>query len=136
MAPQIVTTPDALSVMAGSAGVSKIIAEPKGVCLFITSWNYPFLLTFRPLVSCLAAGNTVIIKPSELTPHSSAVIKQIIEATFPEDEVAVIEGGGDIAAELLTLPFNHIFYTGGSRVGKIVMKAAANYLASVTLELG
>lgn len=133
MQPQIVTTPEA---MGGAAAVSKIIWEPKGVCLFITPWNYPFLLTFRPLIACIAAGNTVIIKPSELTPHSSTVIKQIVELVFPEEEVAVIEGGSDVASELLALPFHHIFYTGGSRVGKIIMKAAANHLASVTLELG
>jgi aldehyde dehydrogenase (NAD+) len=136
MTPETVPTPDILNAMAGSAGISKIITEPKGVCLFITPWNFPFLLTFRPLVTCIAAGNTIIIKPSELTPHASALIKQIVEETFPEDEVAVIEGGGDIGAELLALPFNHIFYTGGSRVGKIVMRAAAEHLASVTLELG
>ena len=128
-----VVTPDALG---GEAVKSRVVYEPKGVCLFITPWNYPFLLTFRPLVSCLAAGNTVIIKPSELTPHSSSLMRQIVESVFEANEVAVVEGGGDVAAELLTLPFHHIFYTGGSRVGKIVMKAAANYLASVTLELG
>lgn len=133
MKPQIVTTPEALG---GEASVSKIILEPKGVCLFLTPWNYPFLLTLKPLIACLAAGNTVIIKPSELTPHASALIKEIIESVFPEDEAFVIEGGGEVASELLKLPFNHIFYTGGTRVGKIVMKAAANHMASVTLELG
>ena len=133
MKPQITTTPEALG---GEASVSKIILEPKGVCLFLTPWNYPFLLTLRPLIACLAAGNTIIIKPSELTPHSSKLIKEIIESAFPEDEVFVIEGGAEVASELLDLPFNHIFYTGGTRVGKIVMKAAANHMASVTLELG
>lgn len=133
MKPQVVTTPEALG---GEASVSKIILEPKGVCLFLTPWNYPFLLTLRPLIACLAAGNTIIIKPSELTPHSSKLIKEIIESVFPEDEVIVIEGGAEVASELLDLPFNHIFYTGGTRIGKIVMKAAANHLASVTLELG
>ena len=133
MTPTVSDTPEALG---GTAVKSRIIYEPKGVCLFITPWNYPFLLTFRPLVSCLAAGNTAIIKPSELTPHSSALMRQIVESAFETNEVAVVEGAGDVAAELLTLPFHHIFYTGGSRVGKIVMKAAANYLASVTLELG
>jgi aldehyde dehydrogenase (NAD+) len=88
------------------------------------------------LIACLAAGNTAIIKPSELTPHSSALIKKIISLTFPEDEVIVIEGGAEEATELLGLPFDHIHYTGGSRVGKIIMKAAANHLSSVTLELG
>ena len=133
MQPEIVPTPDA---MGGSAAISKIIYEPKGVCLLMTPWNYPVLLTFRPLVSCMAAGNTAIIKPSELTPHTSAIIHQIVESAFDEDEIAVVEGGAEVATELLKLPFHHIFYTGGSRVGKIVMKAAANYLASVTLELG
>ena len=133
MQAQVVPTPDA---MGGSAVLSKIIYEPKGVCLLITPWNFPALLTFRPLVSCIAAGNTAIVKPSELTPHTSAVIREIIELVFTDDEVVVIEGGAEVASELLKLPFHHIFYTGGSRVGKIVMKAAANYLASVTLELG
>lgn len=133
MQPQITITPDA---MGGAAGESKITYEPKGTCLFITPWNYPFLLTFRPLVSCIAAGNTIIIKPSELTPHSSTLIREIIQNTFDESQIAVVEGGGEVASKLLELPFNHIFYTGGSRVGKIIMKAAANHLASVTLELG
>ncbi|UFH53216.1 aldehyde dehydrogenase family protein [Spirosoma sp. KNUC1025] len=133
MPSQVVPTPEA---MGGSAVTSKIVLEPKGVCLLITPWNYPVLLTFRPLVSCIAAGNTAIIKPSELTPHSATIIRQVVEAAFDEGEVAVIEGGSEVASELLKLPFHHIFYTGGSRVGKIVMKAAANYLASVTLELG
>ncbi len=100
MKPEITTTPEALG---GEASVSKIILEPKGVCLFLTPWNYPFLLTLRPLVACLAAGNTVIIKPSELTPHSSKLIKEIIESAFPEDEVFVIEGGAEVASELLDL---------------------------------
>lgn len=73
------------------------------------------------MIACLAAGNTVIIKPSELTPQSSALIKKIVSLAFPENEVVVIEGGADVASGLLDLPFNHIFYTGGSKVGKIVM---------------
>ncbi|WP_114748050.1 aldehyde dehydrogenase family protein [Pleomorphovibrio marinus] len=133
MTPQTVPTPEDLG---GEKTVSKIILEPKGVCLFLTPWNYPILLTFRPLVSCVAAGNTVIIKPSELTPHSSNLIKKIVESVFSEDEVFVMEGGAEVASELLELPFNHVFYTGGTRVGKIVMKAAANHMASVTMELG
>lgn len=133
MRPQDVPTPDSLQ---GEAVVSKIILEPKGVCLFLTPWNYPFLLTFRPLIACLAAGNMAIIKPSELTPDSSKLIKEIIDSAFSEDEVFVFEGGAEVASELLKLPFNHIFYTGSTRVGKIVMKAAANHMASVTLELG
>ncbi len=133
MQPQSVPTPELLG---GEASKSKILVEPKGVCLFLTPWNYPFLLTIRPMISCIAAGNTIILKPSEVTPHSSGIIKEIMESVFPEDEVFVIEGGAEVASELLKMPFNHIFYTGGTRVGKIVMKAAAEHLASVTLELG
>jgi aldehyde dehydrogenase (NAD+) len=133
MKAQVVSTPESLG---GDAVVSRIVLEPKGVCLFLTPWNYPFLLTFRPLVSCLAAGNTAIIKPSELTPHSSQLIREIVESVFTEDEVLVVEGGAEVASELLELPFDHIFYTGGTRVGKIVMKAAASHMASITMELG
>jgi aldehyde dehydrogenase (NAD+) len=131
--PQLVPTPDSLYV---EGVVSKIILEPKGVCLLLTPWNYPYLLTFRPLTACLAAGNTAVIKPSELTPHSSSVIKEIVDSAFSEDEVFVFEGGAEVASDLLKLPFNHIFFTGSTRVGKIVMKAAANHMASVTMELG
>jgi aldehyde dehydrogenase (NAD+) len=89
-----------------------------------------------PLVSAIAAGNTAIIKPSEFTPHSVVVMKKIIEEVFEKNEVALIEGGVDVATKLLSLPFNHIFFTGSPEVGKIVMSAAAKNLASVTLELG
>lgn len=110
--------------------------EPKGVVLIISPWNFPFNLTFGPFVSAIAAGNTVIIKPSEVTPHSSAVMKTLIESVFEENEVAVVEGGVDTSTELLALPFNHIFFTGAPSIGKIVMLAAAKNLTSVTLELG
>ena len=110
--------------------------EPKGVCLIISPWNYPFNLTFSPLVAAIAAGCSVIIKPSELTPNSSRVMVKMIEELFGEDEVALIEGGIEASEQLLALPFNHIFFTGSPTVGKIVMKAASKHLASVTLELG
>ena len=110
--------------------------EPKGVCLIISPWNFPINLTFGPLVSAIAAGNTVILKPSELTPNASAVMKKIVTAVFPEDEVALVEGEVEVARELLKLPFNHIFFTGSPKVGKLVMQAAAQHLSSVTLELG
>ena len=110
--------------------------EPKGVCLIISPWNYPLNLTFDPLVSAIAAGNTAIIKPSELTPNTSRVMAKIIKDLFNEDEVALIEGGVETSQELLQLPFNHIFFTGSTKVGKIVMKAASEHLSSVTLELG
>lgn len=110
--------------------------EPKGVCLIISPWNFPFNLTFAPLISAIAAGNTVIIKPSEVTPHSSALIAKIVADIFDPSEVTVVEGGVDISTALLKLPFNHIFFTGSPAVGKIVMTAAAKNLTSVTLELG
>lgn len=110
--------------------------EPKGVCLLISPWNFPVNLTFGPLISAIAAGNTVIIKPSEMTPHTAAVMGEIITDLFDEQEIAYIEGSVETSTALLQLPFNHIFFTGSPAVGKIVMKAAAANLTSVTLELG
>lgn len=110
--------------------------ESKGVCLIISPWNFPFNLTFGPLISAIAAGNTAIIKPSEMTPHASALMAKIIKELFKEDEVAVVEGEVEVSTELLKLPFHHIFFTGSPTVGKIVMSAAAKNLTSVTLELG
>lgn len=115
---------------------SYYIYEPKGVCLIISPWNYPVNLTFTPLVSAIAAGNPVIIKPSELTPHTSKVMATIIKALFNDHEVALFEGEVEVAQSLLKLPFNHIFFTGSPKVGKLVMAAASKHLASVTLELG
>lgn len=120
--------------MLGSSSFIKY--EPKGVCLIISPWNFPFNLTFGPLVSAIAAGNTAIIKPSEMTPNSSALMAKIIGDVFNEDEVALVQGEVEVSTELLKLPFNHIFFTGSPNVGKIVMTAAAKNLASVTLELG
>ena len=131
MRKQKVKTP--LSMLGSS---SYYIYESKGVCLIISPWNFPFNLTFGPLVSAIAAGNTVIIKPSEMTPHSSALMAKIIEDVFSEDEVALVQGKAEVSTELLKLPFNHIFFTGSPNVGKIVMTAAAKNLTSVTLELG
>jgi aldehyde dehydrogenase (NAD+) len=115
---------------------SYIQYEPRGVCLIISSWNYPFSLCVGPLVSAIAAGNAVILKPSELTPNVSAVIKRMAEEVFDPSVVSVLEGGVELSQQLLTLPFDHIFFTGSPSIGKIVMKAAAENLASVTLELG
>jgi aldehyde dehydrogenase (NAD+) len=115
---------------------SEVRYEPKGVCLIIAPWNFPFNLCFGPLVSCLAAGNTAVIKPSELTPNTSKLIAELVSEFFDEDLVTVIEGAQEVSSQLLSLPFDHIFFTGSSSVGKIVMKAAAENLASVTLELG
>ena len=110
--------------------------EPKGVCLIMSPWNFPINLTFGPLVSAIAAGNTVILKPSEMTPNASKVMSEIVKEVFSEDEVLLIEGDAETAQELLRLPFNHIFFTGSPAIGKLVMKAASEHLASVTLELG
>ena len=110
--------------------------EPKGVCLIISPFNFPLLLTFAPMVSAIAAGNTVILKPTETTANTTAVMEQIVNDLFDENEVAMVRGTSAETTELLKLPFNHIFFTGSPRVGKLVMKAAAEHLASVTLELG
>jgi aldehyde dehydrogenase (NAD+) len=115
---------------------SYIQYEPRGVCLIISPWNYPFSLAVGPLISALAAGNAVIIKPSEITPHVSAVLKKMCDEIFDADVVTVIEGDADTSTTLLRLPFDHIFFTGSPAIGKIVMKAAAENLSSVTLELG
>lgn len=125
---------DAPLTMLGTRSV--IMHEPKGVCLIISPWNYPFNLSAGPLVSALAAGNAVIIKPSEMTPHTAALIKRMCQEVFNENEVTVIEGGQSVSQELLKLPFDHIFFTGSPSIGRLVMKAAAENLASVTLELG
>ncbi|NMM36450.1 MAG: aldehyde dehydrogenase family protein [Glaciimonas sp.] len=115
---------------------SWIKPEPKGRCLIISPWNYPLNLTLGPLISCLAAGNTAIIKPSEMTPHLSAVMAEIIRDVFQENEVALLQGQAALASTLLELPFDHIFFTGSPAIGKLVMAAAARHLSSVTLELG
>ena len=131
MRPRKVATP-----MSQLGSSSYIHYEPKGVVLIISPWNFPFNLTFGPLVSAIAAGNCVMVKPSEHTPHASAMMKKIISEIFDENEVALVEGDVTVATELLKLPFNHIFFTGAPEIGKVVMKAAAEHLASVTLELG
>lgn len=115
---------------------SYIHYEPKGVVLIISPWNFPVNLTFGPLVSAIAAGNCALLKPSELTPHTSAVMRSIVADLFDPREVALIEGAVATSQALLDLPFNHIFFTGSPAVGKIVMAAAARHLSSVTLELG
>jgi aldehyde dehydrogenase (NAD+) len=110
--------------------------EPKGRSLIISPWNYPVNLTFGPLVSAIAAGCTVILKPSEMTPNLSAVMVKIVRQLFAEDEVAIFEGDAKVSTALLDLPFDHIFFTGSPAIGKVVMTAAAKHLTSVTLELG
>ncbi len=110
--------------------------ESRGVVLIIAPWNYPFNLVITPLISAIAAGNCIILKPSELAKNTSNLISKMIRELFSENEVAVIEGEKEVAIELLKKPFDHIFFTGSSVVGKKVMEAASKNLSSVTLELG
>jgi aldehyde dehydrogenase (NAD+) len=110
--------------------------EPKGVSLILAPWNYAFNLAVGPLVSAIAAGCTVILKPSEMTPHTSDLLRRMMAEIFDTHTVAVIEGGVEISQILLSKPFDHIFFTGSPAVGKIVMKAASEHLTSITLELG
>lgn len=110
--------------------------EPRGVCLVISPWNYPFSLAVGPVVSALAAGNAIIVKPSDLSPHTAALLERMTKELFEETLVSTLPGPVDVAQQLLTLPFDHIFFTGSPAVGKVVMQAAAKNLTSVTLELG
>jgi len=131
MAGDRVSTPFSLF-----GGTSRIIYEPKGSSLIISPWNYPVNLSLMPLAGAIAAGNTVILKPSEYSPATTEVIKKMIKETFDEQEIAVADGDAEVAKALLELPFDHIFFTGSPEVGKLVMKAASAHLSSVTLELG
>ena len=131
MRPKRVRSP--LTLLGSS---SRIRYESKGVCLILSPWNFPLTLTLAPLASAIAAGNCCIVKPSEYAPATSALIQEILESLFPPEQVRVVQGDADVAAALLELPFHHIYFTGSPRVGKIVMKAAAKHLSSVTLELG
>ncbi len=115
---------------------SHVQYSPRGRCLIIGPFNYPVNLTLGPLVSAIAAGNTAILKPSELTPHLSGLICKVVREVFTEDEVAIFEGEADVSQALLAMPFDHIFFTGSPAIGKYVMAAAAQHLSSVTLELG
>lgn len=115
---------------------SYIIKEPLGVCLVIGAWNYPYQLSLAPAVAALAAGNTVILKPSELPAETSKVMAQLINSSFDPAIFKVVEGGVEETTELLELDFDKIFFTGSTKVGKIVYQAAAKNLTPVTLELG
>lgn len=113
-----------------------IYSEPYGKVLILAPWNYPFQLVLCPLIAAVAAGNQVVVKPSELTPNTSAIISQILTRTFDKNHVDVIEGGIDVATALLAQRWDYIFFTGSVEVGKIVAQSAAQYLTPVTLELG
>ncbi|MBL7663929.1 MAG: aldehyde dehydrogenase family protein [Bacteriovoracaceae bacterium] len=131
MKPKMVKTP-----LLYSGTKSWISYEARGTTLIISPWNYPFQLVIYPVLSAIAAGNAVCMKLSEFTPNINQVIKKIVQKSFPEKEVTVFEGEAKEAQILLDLPFDHIFFTGSTNVGKIVMKKAAEHLSSVTLELG
>jgi aldehyde dehydrogenase (NAD+) len=129
--PQKVSTP---LLLIGTQGY--IQYEPKGLCLIIAPWNYPFNLAINPLVHAIASGNAIILKPSELSEHTSAFIKKMITALFDVSEVFCVEGDAQVSTFLLEQKFDHIFFTGSPAIGKLVMSAAAKNLTSVTLELG
>lgn len=131
MRPRYFETP---LVYTGSAGW--VQPEGKGNCLIISPWNYPFQLCLYPVLTAFAAGNTSMVKPSEFTPHTNKIITELLSKVFTANEVAVFEGEKEVSAHLLNKPFDHIFFTGSTPVGKIVMAHAAKHLASVALELG
>jgi len=115
---------------------AEIVYEARGVCLILGPWNFPLGLVLGPLAAAIAAGNCCMVKLTDLCPATASVAAKIIDEAFEEYEVALFEGEVDVATALLELPFNHIFFTGSTRVGKLVMAAAARHLATVTLELG
>ena len=117
-------------------GTAKVTSEPLGCVLIIGAWNYPFMLTIQPLISALAAGNTAVLKPSEFSPSTSQIIDKLFTKFFPKTIVHVLQGDAQLSQELVTQNFDHIFFTGGSRIGSKVMESAAQNLTPVTLELG
>lgn len=117
-------------------GFGRIYAEPLGIILIIAPWNYPFQLMISPLVGAIAAGNCAVLKPSEIASKTSNLLADIIQKHFDQAYIAVVEGGIEISQQLLSEKFDHIFFTGGTAIGKVVMEAAAKQLTPVTLELG
>jgi aldehyde dehydrogenase (NAD+) len=115
---------------------ARIVHEARGVCLILGPWNFPLGLSMGPLAAAIAAGNCCMVKLTDLCPATAGIAAKIIKQAFEERDVALFEGGVDVATALLDLPFSHIFFTGSTRVGKLVMAAAAKNLATVTLELG
>jgi coniferyl-aldehyde dehydrogenase len=114
----------------------QLVPQPVGVVGIISPWNYPMQLALSPLVGALCAGNRAMIKPSELVPETSALLRDLVAETFPEDLVAVVTGGADVGDAFSRLPFDHLVFTGSTRIGKIVMRNASENLVPVTLELG
>lgn len=126
--------------VSSSLGIDGVCAsinyEPRGVCLVFGPWNFPFLLTLQPLVPLVAAGNCAIVKPNEMAPATGKVVTKILREAFDARDVSVVEGGVSLANALLELPVDHIFFTGSPAIARVVMRAAAKHLSSVTLELG
>lgn len=131
MRPQREATP-----LAQFAGKSEVYAQPYGTVLIMSPWNYPFMLTMEPYVGAIAAGNTVVLKPSDYSSHTSQLISELCAEIFPQKYTAVMLGGHQANSDLLEQHFDYIFFTGSVRVGKIVLQAAANFVTPVTLELG
>ena len=131
MRPRSVSVP-----LAQQPGQASVIPEPLGCVLIIGPWNYPFSLTLQPLISALAAGNTAVLKPSEHAPAVADLIERLIAVHLDEEVVSVQQGDGGVAAGLVAMPFDHIFFTGGGAVGSRVLAGAAPNLTPVTLELG
>ncbi|MCT8137197.1 aldehyde dehydrogenase [Anaerobacillus sp. CMMVII] len=129
--PHKVKTP-----MTHLGSTSMIYPEPYGVALIVAPWNYPFQLAVAPLIGAIAAGNCAILKPSELTPKTSALLARLVKETFSEEYISVVEGGIETSQALLREQFDYIFFTGSVPVGKVIMEAAAKKLTPVTLELG
>jgi coniferyl-aldehyde dehydrogenase len=115
---------------------ARLMPQPLGVVGIMAPWNYPFGLVLKPLISAIAAGNRVMIKPSEVTPSVAALLRTLLAKVFDEDEVAVIEGDARVAEIFIDIPFDHLLFTGSTQVGKLVMAAAAKHLTPLTLELG
>ena len=128
--------PEQVEPSKNPADRAMIVREARGVCLILGPWNFPLGLTFGPLAAAVSAGNCAMVKLTDLCPATARIAGEIVREVFDENEVALFEGGVEVAEALLELPFNHIFFTGSTRVGRIVMAAAAKHLATVTLELG
>ncbi|MDX1642580.1 MAG: aldehyde dehydrogenase family protein, partial [Balneolaceae bacterium] len=131
MEPESVGSP-----MVSFPSKNTIYKQPFGTVLVIGAWNYPVYLSLMPVIGSISAGNTTVLKPSEMASETSSLLKSLIQQSFDDNVLTVVEGGVDETTELLKQPFDKIFFTGSSRVGKIVMKAAAEQLIPVTLELG
>lgn len=129
--PERVSTP--LFAFPSSSYIHK---QPYGNVLIVSPFNYPFMLALTPLIGAISAGNVVMLKPSEFTANTAAIIQKLIKSTFPEEYVSVVQGGVELSQELLSKRWDKIFFTGSSRVGKIVLEAAAKNLTPVVLELG